>query len=175
MFLSRFNTLFLILFLTLSTYGSSQYYIIGDSQSFLLDKNSKADIFPSLVRSGIGLKELLLMVENNAVNEDAKAIFISIGVNDSYTDFGIKNLISKLYLQFPNAYLFVIKGSYAWGNVKLTKNLVDKYFIYYSKWSNFGIYVLQNGIGSGDPHYNKIDYERVGKEINLIISKISIH
>jgi hypothetical protein len=171
LFLSKL--LLLISFFSFSNLFS-QFYIIGDSQSFQLEKVSNAIIYPGLAKSGIGIKELISMVNNVKQNQNARAIFITIGVNDSYYDFGIKDLLVLLEDKFPNAIFFVIRGSYGWGNVGLTKALIDRYFYYYKTWNSFGIYSLEQDIGSGDPHSTKIEYYKIGKKINYIISKLKM-
>lgn len=151
----------------------SQFYIIGDSQSFQLAKTSKAVIYPGLAKSGIGIKELIKMVNNVKEDKNVKAIFITIGVNDSYYDFGVKELLNSLDDKFPNSIYFVIRGSYSWGNVKLSKTLIDRYFNYYKTWNSFGVYSLEQDIGSGDPHSAKVEYYKIGNNINYIISKFN--
>jgi len=84
---------------------SAQSYIIGDSQSFLLAKNSvQTKILPSLAKSGIGVAELNAMLSKSPVHKEAKNIFINNEVNDNYFDRGITILISNLDRIFPNSY-----------------------------------------------------------------------
>ena len=160
---------FFSLFLFFFSFFYSQYYIIGDSQSFFIAKNCKAKIYPSLAKKGIGLRELQKMVETTKKDNDIKVIFITIGVNDSYKDYGIRKLIQILYEKFPNAYLFAIQGSYHWGNVQISRELAIRYIHYYKTFESCGVYVLEQNIGSGDPHINKNEYSKIGENINYIL------
>ncbi|MDV3950527.1 hypothetical protein CMT75_18595 [Elizabethkingia anophelis] len=152
----------------------SQYYIIGDSQSFQLAKQSKlATILSAYTKSGIGIRELNTFLENsnveNQIKNNARAIFISIGVNDNYNDFGISRLIKNLDVVFPNAFFFIIKGSYGWGNVKNVN--FKNYNSFYTKFKNAGTYVLYDDIGNGDPHHQKSEYFILGKKIDEAVLK----
>lgn len=167
-----FSYCFILIFF--SNFIESQYLIIGDSQSYLLAKNSNAKIYQPMVKSGIGMLQLKKMISADSGSLEAKAIFISIGVNDAYIDYGIKDLIDLIYKKFPFAYLFVVRGSYEWGNVPLTEKVAQRYINFYNKWEELGIYTLENIIGSGDPHFDKPEYKRIGNEIDFIIKKIEI-
>ncbi len=168
-----FKRLYLFIFLFLFKLFSSQFFIIGDSQSFYLEKNSSAKIYPKLAERGIGLKNLIEKLNKIESDYSVKAIFISIGVNDSYIDYGIKNLINITNTKFPNAFIFVIKGSYEWGNAKISRKLVLNYINYYEKFRKEHVYVLQQDIGPGDPHIGtKKEYVWLGKSIDKIINKI---
>lgn len=166
--------MFIFIFLPFCTIYS-QYYIVGDSQSFQLEKVSKAKVYPNLAKSGIGIKQLISMVQITPVDNKVKVIFVSIGVNDSYIDYGIKNLVDLLYSKFPDSMFFIIRGSYNWGNVKLSKLLIDRYFNYYAKWFSLGINSLNQDIGPGDPHFIKDEYLKIGKEMNYIIQKSELN
>lgn len=162
----KFIFIFILFF---SSLLYSQYYIIGDSQSFYLEKNCNAKIYPGLAKKGIGLFQLKKMILDNKIDYDVKIIFITIGVNDSYKDLGISDLIKILYNKFPNASLFAVQGSYHWGNVQLSRELAIKYINYYKKFENLGVYVLEQNIGSGNPHINKNEYLTIGKNIDHIL------
>lgn len=166
------NKYFILFFILFFIKSYSQYYIIGDSQCFFLEKNCIAKIYPNLAQKGIGIKELISKLNNIKTDDSVKAIFISIGVNDNYIDLGISELVNKLFLKFPNAFFFSIKGSYEWGNAKINDRFVDNYIKYYNKFADLGIYVLTKDIGAGDPHANKIEYKYIGRRIDNIITKI---
>ncbi|MRM84283.1 hypothetical protein [Riemerella anatipestifer] len=160
----------LIYFLFLSFFAKGQSFIIGDSQSFYLARNSKkAKIYPRLAKVGIGILELIKMVEREDENREIENIFISIGVNDGYVDKGISSLITVLQRKFPNSDLFVIKGSYGWGNVPANKIYNQRYLQYYEKFKNSGVGVLYGNIGMGDPHLDKSEYKKLSQNIDCII------
>jgi len=164
---------FVLLFFFCISKISSQSYIIGDSQSFLLAKNCQnAKIYPSLAKSGIGIKDLIKMLQNSEIDPNAKNIFISIGVNDAYSDFGIENLVNNLFTTFPNAFFYIVKGSYGWGKVANISPGSSNYSNYYIKFKKSGVYVLKNlTIGFGDPHVDKPQYIQLGKYMDYIIYK----
>jgi len=152
---------------------NGQSYIIGDSQSFLLAKNSQnAKIHPSLAKSGIGIQELIQMLQNSEIDTNTKNVFISIGVNDAYSDYGIETLANKLFTKFPNAFFYIVKGSYGWGKVSNISPRSSNYSNYYIKFKKSGVYVLKNlTIGFGDPHVDKPQYIQLGKYMDYIIYK----
>ena len=134
--------------------------IIGDSQSYYIALNSKkASLYKPLYKIGVGLKYLDNKVKVNSYDYCVDNVFISIGVNDLYK-YQTNNLVKNLKIKFPNAKLYMIKGSYGWGNVKTFNPN------YYPK---FGLPVLKNGIGYGEPHRNKKSYKDIGKEIDNLI------
>lgn len=151
---------------------NGQSYIIGDSQSFLLAKNSvQTKILPSLAKSGIGVAELNVMLEKSSVHNEAKNVFISIGVNDNYYDRGISILILNLDRIFPNSYFYLIRGSYGWGNVQDITNKTPRYLEYYNTFRKFKIFVIEKDVGYGDPHHNKHAYTQIGDFIDYIVWK----
>lgn len=166
------NAVLNIILLLLFGEISSQSYIIGDSQSFLLAKNSvQTKILPSLAKSGIGVAELNVMLSKSQVHKEAKNIFISIGVNDNYFDRGISILIRNLDRIFPNSYFYLIRGSYGWGNVQDITNQTPRYLEYYNTFRKLKIFVIEKDVGYGDPHYNKQAYAQIGDFIDYIVWK----
>ncbi|CAM3260831.1 hypothetical protein [Elizabethkingia anophelis] len=163
---------FLILLLINILIKGQSSYIIGDSQSFLLAKNSvQTKILPSLAKSGIGVAELNVMLEKSSVHNEAKNVFISIGVNDNYLDRGLNLLIRNLDRVFPNSYFYLIKGSYGWGNVQDINNQSSRYLEYYNTFRKLKIFVIEKDVGYGDPHHNKQAYAQIGDFIDYIVWK----
>ncbi|OPC06789.1 hypothetical protein BAY01_18365 [Elizabethkingia miricola] len=162
---------FLIFFL-INILIKGQSYIIGDSQSFLLAKNSvQTKILPSLAKSGIGVAELNVMLGKSPVHKEAQNVFISIGVNDNYFDRGLNLLIRNLDRVFPNSYFYLIKGSYGWGNVQDVNNQSLRYLEYYNTFRKLKIFVIEKDVGYGDPHQNKAAYAQIGDFIDYIVWK----
>ena len=162
--------IFFISFFLFSYFFKPQSVIIGDSQSFLLAKHSKhAQIFNKFSKSGIGVKELTDMLNNSNIYPDIKNVFVSIGVNDSYVDFGVSKLIFSLKHIFPNSYLFFIRGSYGWGKVQNIDNGSKRDVDFYNQFRKYRIYVLDQDIGFGDPHSDKWQYKEIGNYIDYII------
>lgn len=163
---------FLIFFLINILIKGQSSYIIGDSQSFLLAKNSvQTKILPSLAKSGIGVAELNVMLEKSSVHKEAKNVFISIGVNDNYFDRGLNLLIRNLDRVFPNSFFYLIKGSYGWGNVQEISNQSPRYLEYYNTFRKLKIFVIEKDVGYGDPHQNKAAYAQIGDFVDYIVWK----
>ena len=136
--------------------------IIGDSQVRYIAMNSnKAEALIRLTQSGIGLKKLNEKVKGYEVSKAVENVFVCIGVNDNYKYHEV-GFMKNLKRVFPNAKIYMIKGSYGWGNAPRFK---PEYY------DNFKTTVLKNGIGKGDPHHNKRSYKLIGQEIDNIIEK----
>ncbi len=161
---------FVFIFLFFFNFLFCQSFIIGDSQTFFLAKHSKyAKLYQPLVKSGIGVTELISMLKNTPVDYEVKNIFISIGVNDDYNDKGIYLLIEQLDFVFPNSYFFVVQGSYGWGNVMNVNPQSKRYVDYYNKFRRAKIFVIEQTIGFGDPHFDKSEYPVISNFIDYII------
>ena len=152
-------------------------YIIGDSQSPIIDRNSKkASLInktgseQSLWKGGMGLGWLKSAVENYKVSTDVNTIIINIGTNGKFNvKNDIKGLVSAIKDKFPNAKLLAVKGSWGWGgNANVTTNDVNKYYDIFKK---YGVKVLGNAIGkTTNPHKNLPIYAKIGQEIDKNIT-----
>lgn len=152
----------IMLFIMSITYSQTKSIIIGDSQSNYIDLNTKAaSLYLPLFKVGIGLRGLNKIVEKNTIKKEVEFVFICIGVNDNYKYYEV-GFMKNLKRVFPNAKIYMIKGSYGWGN---TPRFKPEYY------DNFKTTVLKNGIGKGDPHHNKRSYKLIGQEIDNIIEK----
>lgn len=161
-----------IFFLFISCFAYPQHYIIGDSQSFYIAKQSlKTKVLKPLSKVGIGVAELNNFFATFKIDENAKNVFVSIGVNDGYEDRGIKKLTSNLKEKFPNANLFIIRGSYGWGNVQGGNFSFKKFEEYYKKFEQEKIFVFNSNIGNGDPHRDKYEYWKIAVNIDCIVYK----
>jgi hypothetical protein len=148
--------------------------IIGDSQTPYIKAQSKklTDMPSSLQHSGWNVSQLDSAVAD--FNEDTSVgyVFICIGTNDGYTyTQKVSDLIDDLKATFPNAKLYVIPGSWGWGNV--ASITPDQVSTYYGKWS--GVATLSNKIGKqSDPHNGSLpEYGTIAKEIDGIIPSSS--
>lgn len=151
----------IMLFVMSITYSQTHSLIIGDSQVRYIAMNSnKAEALIRLTQPGIGLKKLNEKVKGYEVSKTVQNVFVCIGVNDNYK-YEEVGFMKNLKRVFPNAKIYMIKGSYGWGN---TKKFNPNYY------DNFKTHVLKNGIGKGDPHKNKNSYKLIGKEIDSIIN-----
>lgn len=152
-------------------------YIIGDSQTPIIDRNSKkASIInktgseQSLWKGGEGLGWLKKAVKNYKVSTDVNTIIINIGTNGKFNvKDDISGLISAIKDKFPNAKLLAVKGSWGWGgNSNVTTSEVNKY---YDIFKNYGVKVLGNAIGkTTNPHKNLPIYAKIGEEIDKNIT-----
>ena len=152
-------------------------YIIGDSQTPIIDRNStKASLInktgseKSLWKGGMGLKWLKGAVEKYPISTDVNSIIINIGTNGGFsTNDDINGLVNVVKQKFPNASLFVVKGSWGWGgNKNVTEEKVNTY---YNKFKDLGVKIIEPAIGKvKDPHGNLPVYAKIGAEIDRKIS-----
>lgn len=155
--------------------------IIGDSQTESIKANSK--LLEPIGSQGVlwkvnwNLKNLNEAITKYGGDQDVVRVFINIGTNDGYkATTNIKNFIDLVKEKFPNAAkgLYVIGGSYGWGNLTSTK--VDALIPYYKQFTDIGVFKLKNDIGYSSTHPdNKTPgIVAVGKEIDEIISANAI-
>ena len=151
----------------------SKNYVIGDSQTPLIDKNSqkvskigeegnKANLW----QGGKGLIWLKEAVDEYPESKDVNSIVINIGTNGGFNaNENIQGLIDSIKTKFPNANLYAVKGSWGWGgNKDVTQQKVDAY---YDKFSKLGVELIPTAIGVTDnPHRNLPVYAQIGREID---------
>lgn len=150
--------------------------VIGDSQvPFIVYNTKNADMLglegiDSLWSGGKNLNWLNGAVKNHATDLTISHIFISIGTNGGFNlNDNIDDLMKNLRYKFPNAKIYYIKGSYGWGgNINISPVDVLKYS---NKFSQYGAFVLTNGIGkTNEPHNSKLpSYKLIGEEIENIL------
>ena len=155
----------------------SKNYIIGDSQSPIIDRNSKkASLInktgseQSLWKGSQGLSWLKSAVKNYKVSTDVNTIIINIGTNGKFNvKDDIAGLVSAIKDKFPNAKLLAVKGSWGWGgNSDITTSEVNRYYDIFKK---YGVKVLDNAIGkTTNPHKNLPIYAKIGEEIDKNIT-----
>ena len=142
--------------------------IIGDSQTPYVDRNSKkAERVVGLWKGGIAVPILTKMVQRHKVSPNVKNVFLCIGTNDLYVDNGIEKLFKSLRVTFPNAKIYVIQGSWGWGNLKRIG--YKKVRNYYKRYEELGGTIIEPPIGKGDPHHNSPTYKEIGKTIDNIL------
>jgi len=157
-----------ILFLLFTLLNYSQSLIIGDSQTPYIDLHSqKIEKCIGLWKSGINVTKLTKMVKNHPVSPEICNIVICIGTNDLYVDLGIEKLIDIICVKFPNAKIYVVQGSWGWGNLKRTNYIKVKK--YYKKFDSLGVTVIKTPIGKREPHRDCSVYKKIGEEIDSLL------
>jgi hypothetical protein len=157
---------------------SKHNILIGDSQTPFIAKWSynatllnKVGSESSLWKGGIGLNWLKLAVTNYKLDTLIQSVTFCIGTNGRFSSkddiIGLVDITKK---RFPNAYLYVIQGSWGWGgNVNVTKSLVDSY---YTRFNQLGVKVIEPPIGKCEPHNaNLPQYKEIAKNLDSLISK----
>lgn len=152
--------------------GSPNSLLIGDSQAISIQNNSKlVTVDQTLQKVGWRVSDLIKALIIHTVDEKAKKVFITIGTNGTYDAKDDVDFLCKLLkTKFPNADLYVIVGSYGWGNNKtVSKNLVNEY---YKRFEKAGILKLKNEIGfsSTHPSVKTPSIIEVAREIDSIIN-----
>jgi hypothetical protein len=159
----------ILFFFTFLSY-SQEHILIGDSQTFYMSKYSTKIIhIKKLSKEGIGVNELNKKIISYPTSHKIKSVSVCIGVNDFYKDKGIEPLMNTIKRTFPNAKIFVIQGSWGWGNVK--KDNSSTILKYYKIFHTFGTEIVEPPIGSGDPHRDKKIYKTI---IQIIETKIKM-
>ena len=152
--------------------------LIGDSQTPFIAKWShnatllnKVGSESSLWKGGQGLNWLKLAVTNYKLDTLIQSVTFSIGTNGRFSSkddiIGLVDITKK---RFPNAYLYVVQGSWGWGgNVNVTKSSVDSY---YTRFNELGVVVIEPPIGKCEPHnVNLPQYKEIAKNLDSLISK----
>jgi hypothetical protein len=155
----------------------SKNYIIGDSQTPFIDRNSKkasrvkeSSGKSSLWEGGQNLKWLKSAVDSYKNSPEVNSIIINIGTNGGFNpNDDIKGLVESIRRKFPNAILLAVKGSWGWGgNKNITEQKVKDY---YSKFEDLGVEIIEPAIGKvSDPHGNLPIYARIGEAIDKRLS-----
>ena len=142
--------------------------VIGDSQTPYIDLNSsKVEKVVGLWKKGIRVPELTKMINRRDVSLNVLNIFLCIGTNDLYVDNGVEKLFNSICTTFPNAKIYVIQGSWGWGNLKRIQ--YKKIRNYYKKYEELGGTIIEPPIGKGDPHHNSPIYKKIGQIIDKLL------
>jgi hypothetical protein len=151
--------------------------IIGDSQTpYIAKQSSKVKMLgknpqqSSLWKGGINLEWLKLAVSKYSPNKDIKNVVINIGTNGRFNlNEDIPGLIEVIKKRFPNAKLFVVKGSWGWGvNKSVTEQKVN---LYYNKFKELGVEVVDPAIGKvNDPHGDLPIYKVIAHNLDRVIN-----
>jgi hypothetical protein len=151
--------------------------LIGDSQTPFIDEWSynatllnKIGSESSLWKGGIGLNWLKLAVTNYKLDTLIQSVTFCIGTNGRFSSKDdILGLVDITKKRFPNAYLYVVQGSWGWGgNVNVTKSVVDSY---YTRFNELGVEVIEPPIGKCEPHnVNLPQYKEIARNLDSLIS-----
>mgnify|MGYP000627692561 FL=1 len=151
--------------------------LIGDSQTPFISKWShnatllnKVGSESSLWKGGIGLNWLKLAVTNYKLDTLIQSVTFCIGTNGRFSSKDdILGLVDITKKRFPNAYLYVVQGSWGWGgNVNVTKSVVDSY---YTRFNELGVEVIEPPIGKCEPHnVNLPQYKEIARNLDSLIS-----
>jgi hypothetical protein len=159
----------ILFFFTFLSY-SQEHILIGDSQTFYMSKYSTKIIhIKKLSKEGIGVNKLNKKIISYPTSHKIKSVSVCIGVNDFYKDKGIEPLMNTIKRTFPNAKIFVIQGSWGWGNIR--KDNSSTILKYYKIFHKFGAEIIDPPIGYGDPHRDKKIYKTI---IQIIETKIKM-
>jgi hypothetical protein len=151
--------------------------VIGDSHSVGIGRATKGvEVDTQIAVGGWTLANLMSALNNYPIKKDVSVIFISIGTNGQFSSSDkVEDLIELLHQKFPNAKLFIYKGSYGWSGSRTKEQLVDRMNAYYKRFADKGVKVLKNGLGyfsdGGDAHNtNTPQAKAIINEIQSIIN-----
>jgi len=160
--------LFTILFIISSFNTIDKHIIIGDSQTPYIDSQS-SDVTKSIWKRGIDVKWLTSKISSQNINQNVETVIICIGTNGAFSkQDNIKKLVETVKIKFPNSKLYVVQGSWGWGDNRRVK--INDIKSYYKQFSDLDVIVLETAIGHvKDPHSNLQVYKKIGKEIDDLI------
>ena len=152
--------------------------LTGDSQTPFVAKWStkscllnKKESETALWKGGMGLNWLKTSISNYPKDSTIQSVTFCIGTNGRFSlSDDIKGLVEITKEKFPNAKLFVIKGSWGWGgNINVVESTVN---IYYSKFSELGVVVVNPPIGKcSEPHNpNLPQYKEIAKNLDSLLN-----
>ena len=150
--------------------GDSQTPFVAkwSTKSCLLNKKGSES---ALWKGGMGLNWLKTSITNYPKDSTMQSVTFCIGTNGRFSlRDDIKGLVEVTKEKFPNAKLFVIKGSWGWGgNVNVTESTVNNY---YNKFSELGVVVVNPPIGKcSEPHNpNLPQYKEIAKNLDSLLS-----
>jgi hypothetical protein len=128
--------------------------VIGDSHAVLIgSKISNAKVDPLLAKSGWRVSNLISALSGYPVTNDVCRIFVSIGTNGQYSSSdNVEGLISLINSKFPNAEIYLFKGSFGWSGTgsqreSILKSAKERYNPYYKRFEELGVNILNNGLG----------------------------
>jgi hypothetical protein len=151
--------------------------LMGDSQT--PDVDAKSNKFSrlkptggpgSLWQSGWFASDLLADINAFPVSPQVKNIALCIGTNGGFGNDNISGLINAVKTKFPNAKIFVIQGSWGWGNnAGISESKVDAY---YAKYTSLGVTLINPKIGYSINHPNSTtpSFTLIGKNLDNAIS-----
>ena len=104
-------------------------------------------------------------------NVNVASVVLSIGTNGGFGKFindDVNTLILLTNQKFPNAKVYAVQGSWGWGGLKNIKE--SEVRLYYQKYAELGVIIVEPPIGNIEPHGNKPIYKVIGKNLDSLIS-----
>jgi len=151
--------------------------VIGDSHAVGIGRATKGvEVDTRIAVGGWMLSNLLNALQSYPISPDVSVIIISIGTNGQFSSSDkIEELVSTLRQKFPNAALFLFKGSYGWSGTRTKQQILDRMNPYYQRFKNAGVVVLENGLGyftdGGQAHTTSTPQAKaIIREIELLIN-----
>jgi hypothetical protein len=156
---------------------SGRKLVIGDSHAVGIGKATKGvEVDTKIAVGGWMLSDLMNALKNYPISNDVTVIFISIGTNGQFSSSDkIEDLIALLHKKFPNASLFLYKGSYGWSGSRTKQQILDRMNPYYKRFADNGVTILKNSLGyfsdGGEAHTTSTPQSKaIIKEIQTIIN-----
>jgi len=129
--------------------------VIGDSQTEdIANLTQEAYMVAPLQKVGWWVINLIKALQNYTPDPTVSHVFVCIGTNGVFSKADkIEQLCDQLKVTFPNAILYVIKGSYGWESDNTgISNIEDIMNTYYNRFSAKGINVMPTEIGYSSKH-----------------------
>jgi hypothetical protein len=164
-----------------------KFIVVGDSQTpavsmrnnyfKVIDNEGKPDT--SLWQVGIGIDALTKSIDKFPVSPDVKGVAVCIGTNGGYSLRPAQakkkgtDMVAALRKAFPNAKLFLIKGSWGWGYLIDTKMATVESF--YENFNQGFDGMVKEAIGwhTEHPGASTSSFVVIGEELNGFAKNIN--
>jgi hypothetical protein len=128
---------------------SKKFIFIGDSHAVMIGEKIKGAIIDNqLAKSGWALPKVFTNLKAYPINKEIGKVFISIGTNEGFAKSDkIEEFVDELKRKFPNADLYIFKGSYGWSGKYENPNAERDLIPFYKRFQDNGVSVLKSGLG----------------------------
>lgn len=138
--------------------NSSKKIVIGDSHAVGIGSASKGvEVDKKIAVGGWMVSNLMNALHLYPVRPDIGHVIISIGTNGQFSNSDkIEELVQLIKSKFPQAKIYIFKGSYGWSGTRTSNQILDRQYPYYQRFQKSGVILLKNELGyfanGGDAH-----------------------
>lgn len=132
-----------------SVQRNSKKIVIGDSHAVGIGSASKGvELDKRIAVGGWMVSNLINALNGYPTRPDIGKVIISIGTNGQFSSSdNIEYLVQLVKQKFPNAGIYLFKGSYGWSGNRTNAQILDRMSNYYHRFEKYGVNILKNGLG----------------------------